>query len=102
MMLPTRFVAPFRGQLEISSKIFNEGKANRVEGVFLWPAIERKSLSAAKEWVWKYVYLSAKLSVDLRTCLVRRRYLDGVLQRHLKHAMLRSSCRGKAEKRVKK
>jgi integron integrase len=88
-VLPARFVAPLKEQLAVAKKIFNEDKAGKIAGVYLWDSIERKYPNAAREWIWQYFFPSERLSVDPRTRLVRRHHLDpNVLQRRIKQAAL--------------
>ena len=44
--------------------------------VYLPDALARKYPNAAKEWIWQYVFPSAKLSVDPRSGKVRRHHLS--------------------------
>ncbi|HUI92342.1 MAG TPA: integron integrase [Chitinivibrionales bacterium] len=88
-MLPARFVAPIKEQIGVSRKLFDDDRAHKVRGVYLWPAIERKFPNAGREWIWQYVFPSERLSVDPRTRSVRRHHLDpNVLQRRIKRAAL--------------
>jgi integron integrase len=86
-MLPKKYVPALKDQIAAARKLFNEDRAHKTAGVYLWPAIERKFPNAAKEWIWQYVFPSLKLSVDPRTRTVRRHHLDpNVLQRRIRQA----------------
>ena len=53
------------------------------------PALERRSPSAPREWVWQYVFPSTRLSVEPGSSRARRHHLDpGVLQRAIRQAVL--------------
>ena len=51
-------------------------------------ALDRKYPSAGREWMWQYVFPSAKLSVDPRTGVVRRHHVqDQSVQRAIRQAV---------------
>jgi integron integrase len=51
-------------------------------------ALERKYPHAGYEWIWQYVFPSARISKDPRTGVVRRHYLhESFLQKALKQAV---------------
>jgi integron integrase len=88
-MLPERFGQGLKEQIAKARDLFNEDRAHKTGGVFMWPAIERKFPNAAKEWIWQWVFPSAKLSVDPRSRAIRRHHLDpNILQRRIKQAAL--------------
>jgi integron integrase len=90
-MLPERFTGPLRQQIEYARKLYNADKALKTAGVYVWPAIQRKYPNAAKEWIWQYIFPSARLSVDPRSRTVRRHHLaPEVLQRRIKEAALKA------------
>lgn len=56
--------------------------------VYLPYALARKYPSAAREWVWRYVLPSAKLSVDPRSGVTRRHHASAdSVQREVKRAI---------------
>jgi integron integrase len=56
--------------------------------VYLPGALDRKYPNAAREWMWQYVFPSARISVDPRTGLKRRHHVDeNVLQVAVKKAV---------------
>jgi len=86
-MLAQRYVAPMKEQIRAARLIYDDDMAHDTAGVYLWPAFERNHSSASKEWIWQYVFPSQRLSVDPRSRLIRRHYLDpNVLQRRIKDA----------------
>jgi integron integrase len=61
--------------------------AGGYDGVYLWPALERKYPTAAREWIWQYVFPAERLSLDPRSKKVRRHHLhENVLQRAVREA----------------
>jgi integron integrase len=86
-MLPERFAGPLREQIEKARRLYEEDRAQGAAGVYIWPGLERKYPNAGKEWIWQYVFPSARLSVDPRSRAVRRHHVDpDVLQRRIKQA----------------
>jgi integrase len=86
-ILPQRFQLPLRAHLERVKEQHENDLAQGLGAVYLWPALERKYPSAAREWIWQYVFLSGRLSVDPRSGLVRRHYIhENALQRAVKEA----------------
>ena len=86
-MLPDRFAPGLRDQIDAAKKVFEEDKAHKVAGVFIWPSLERRQPGAGREWIWQYVFPSTRLSVDPRTRTVRRHHIDeDTIQRQLKIA----------------
>jgi integron integrase len=86
-ILPQRFQLPLRAHLERVKEQHENDLAQGLGAVYLWPALERKYPSAAREWIWQYVFLSGRLSVDSRSGLVRRHYIhENALQRAVKEA----------------
>lgn len=55
--------------------------------VYLPPALARKYSKASRDWIWQYVFPSAKLAVDPRSGVVRRHHvMDKTVQRFVKEA----------------
>lgn len=56
--------------------------------VYLPNALERKYPNASREWAWQYVFSATQVSVDPRSGITRRHYLDEKgLQRAMKQAV---------------
>jgi integrase len=90
-MLADRYVKPMREQIEKAKRVFEEDRAKNIEGVFIWPSLERKYPNAGKEWVWQYIFPAERLSVDPRTSRVRRHHIDeNSLQKKVKAAAQRA------------
>ena len=86
-MLAERFVEPLKKQIEESRRLFDDDRAHNIAGVQLWPAIERQSPNAGKEWIWQFVFPSPQLSIDPRTRTVRRHHIfHDVVQRYVRTA----------------
>ena len=64
-ILPQRFQLPLRAHLQRVKKQHENDLAQGLGAVYLWPALERKYPSAAREWIWQYVFPSGRLSVAL-------------------------------------
>ena len=56
-------------------------------GVALPQALERKYPNAGKEWIWQWLFPSAKLSEDPRSGIVRRHHVyPSTLQKQIRQA----------------
>jgi integron integrase len=85
--LPDRLEEPLRRHLEVVAGLHQEDLAAGVGEVYLPDALARKYPNAPKEWVWQYVFPSAKLSTDPKAGRVRRHHLnESGLQRAIKRA----------------
>ena len=64
---------------------------NDQANVYLPYALSTKYPNAGKEWIWQYLFPSAKLSVDPRSNLIRRHHLsESSLQRYVKKASIKA------------
>ncbi|MDP1808016.1 MAG: integron integrase [Actinomycetota bacterium] len=69
--------------------LFDQDRENKISGVYLPGALERKYPNAGKEWAWFWVFPAKALSVDPRTVTVRRHHIQPrSLQKALKTAVL--------------
>ncbi|HZM36950.1 MAG TPA: integron integrase [Burkholderiales bacterium] len=86
-MLPASVVEPLRAQLVRARELHEEDVARGVGEVELPHALARKYPRAPHEWGWKFVFPSAKLSVDPETGVVRRHHVfENYLVRAIKDA----------------
>ncbi len=95
--LPKRYEKPLKHHLGERRLQF---KADQKEGpvhVFLPDALARKYPGASTEWKWRYVFASARLSVDPRSGLKRRHHIH---ENTLQKAIRRASERARIDKRV--
>ncbi|MBI5665283.1 MAG: integron integrase [Nitrospirae bacterium] len=84
-ILPKRFHKPLREQIEIVKRLHDEDLAKGGGEVWLWPSLEHKYKSAAKEFIWQYVFPANNLSVDPRSSRVRRHHVnENSLQKEIK------------------
>ncbi|WP_025322747.1 integron integrase [Deferrisoma camini] len=74
-VFPERYLEPFRAHLARARRLFEADRANRIPGVYIWPALARKYPSAGTEWPWQWVFPSSKLSTDPRSGIVRRHHI---------------------------
>jgi integron integrase len=87
-MLPVALVEPLRAHLERVRELHRQDVADGFGAVYLPYALERKYPNAAREWIWQYVFPSAKRSVDPRSGETRRHHVqDQALQRAIKQAV---------------
>jgi integron integrase len=85
--LPQRLEDPLRGHLAERRRLHEEDLAAGVGEVYLPDALARKYPSAPRQWIWQYVFPSAKLSTDPKGGHVRRHHLnESGLQRAVKAA----------------
>jgi integron integrase len=86
-ILPQRFQLSLRAHMQRVKKQYENDLAQGLGAVYLWPALERKYPSAAREWIWQYVFPSGRLSVDPRSGRVRRHHIhENGLQRAVTQA----------------
>ena len=89
--LAQRFVQPLRGQLAYARDLYERDLRQGTAGVYMWPALDRKYPGAAREWIWQYVFPSARLSVDPRMHVVRRHHVnENAVQKAVKKAALKA------------
>jgi len=85
--LPQRLIDPLREHLIDVNALFAEDLKQGCAGVYLPNALARKYPNAPREWIWQYVFPSARLSVDPRSGEVRRHHVhESGLQKALKKA----------------
>jgi integron integrase len=75
-MLPDSLIAPLRKHLERVRELHVEDLSAGLGAVYLPYALDRKYPNASKEWMWQYVFPSAKLSTDPRSGVTRRHHAD--------------------------
>ncbi|WP_301100698.1 integron integrase [Propionivibrio sp.] len=87
-MLPVALVEPLRAHLERVRELHRQDLAEGFGAVYLPYALARKYPNAAREWIWQYMFPSAKRSVDPRSGETRRHHVqDQALQRAIKQAV---------------
>jgi integron integrase len=85
--LPQRLEELLRRHLDATRLVHEGDLAAGVGEVYLPDALARKYPRAPREWIWQYVFPSAKLSTDPMGGRVRRHHLDeSGLQRAIKSA----------------
>jgi integron integrase len=86
-MLPASVIEPLRAHLDRVRKLHEEDLARGVGDVELPHALARKYPRAPREWGWKFVFPSGKLSVDPETGVIRRHHVfENYLVRGVKNA----------------
>jgi integron integrase len=75
-ILPECVKEPLRQHLVEVKVLHQKDLATGYGEVYLPDALSRKYPNAAKEWNWKYVFPSSKLSVDPRSGKVRRHHIS--------------------------
>ena len=87
--LPRRFIDSLREHLVEVKALFQEDLEQGCAGVYLPNALARKYPNAPREWIWQYVFPSARLSLDPRSGQARRHHVhESGLQKALKKAAL--------------
>jgi integron integrase len=85
--LPERLKEPLRAHLQQVAALHGEDLAAGAGAVYLPHALARKAPNAPKEWVWQYVFPSARLAADPKAGVVRRHHLhEAGFQKALKAA----------------
>jgi integron integrase len=86
-MLPGSLIAPLKEHLQRVKRLHEKDLARGYGCVYLPFALERKYPNANREWIWQYVFPSARLAKDTRTGIVRRWHMsDRSLQKAVKIA----------------
>jgi integron integrase len=87
-VLPDRLKDDLIQHLTSVRKIYDQDRKERLNGVALPGALEKKYPNAGKEWRWFWLFPSRTLSVDPRTRIVRRHHVHPAsLQREFKIAV---------------
>ena len=87
-MLPQSVVGPLQGHLLRVREVHVEDLAAGHGSVYLPYALERKYPNASREWMWQYIFPSARLSRDPRSEANRRHHADEKpVQRALQSAL---------------
>lgn len=76
-MVPESLREPLRAQLEVARALHRRDLQNGYGEVYLPYALARKYPSAAKEWMWQYVFPADRISRDPRSGAKRRHHFDG-------------------------
>ncbi len=86
-LLPESIQPALQKHLQKVRKLYEKDHKAHVAGVFLPGALSRKYPNADKEWIWYWVFPSARLSVDPRANVVRRHHMSSSnLQKAIKKA----------------
>jgi integron integrase len=87
-MLPQTLIEPLQRHLERVRELHGEDLAAGYGSVYLPYALDRKYPNAGTEWMWQYVFPSARLSKDPRSDVTRRHHADEKpIQRALQSAL---------------
>ena len=87
-VLPVSLKKDVGTQLKKIRPVYDKDRYDKVAGVQLPSALERKYPNAGKEWTWFWVFPSHKLSLDPVTNIIRRHHIfPDRLQRQIKHAV---------------
>jgi integron integrase len=85
--LPERLIEPLRWHLQQVAALHREDLAGGAGFVYLPHALARQAPNAPREWIWQYVFPSARLSTDPKAGVVRRHHLhEAGFQKVLKAA----------------
>jgi integron integrase len=90
-VLPESLVRDLREQLRSARILHDLDRGSDVQGVWMPDALARKFPGAGKEWGWFWVFPSRSLSIDPRSCQVRRYHVyPSSFQRSFKLAVARA------------
>jgi integron integrase len=90
-MLPATMVGPLQAQLAVARALHQRDLGAGFGHVYLPHALARKYPSAAKEWMWQYVFPADRLSQDPRSDMKRRHHFDGQQVQRAMHQALRQA-----------
>ena len=96
-LLATQIKEDLVNQIRKDWVLYSKDQKNKVPGVYLPRALERKYPNAGKEWNWQWVFPSQKQSVDPRSKIIRRHHVHPT---NLQRAIKRATKRGRISKRV--
>ena len=86
-LLPESIVDEVRQHLCNVRHLYEADRKADIAGVQLPGALEKKYPLASKEWIWYWVFPSARLSQDPRSGVVRRHHMSGdVLRKGIRNA----------------
>jgi len=87
-MSPESLIEPLQRHLERVRELHGEDLTAGFGSVYLPYALDRKYPNAGRQWMWQYVFPSARLSKDPRSGVVRRHHADEKpIQRALQSAL---------------
>ncbi|MGH8761515.1 MAG: integron integrase, partial [Burkholderiales bacterium] len=87
-MLPESLIEPLQRHLERVRELHGEDLSAGFGAVYLPYALDRKFPNVGRQWMWQYVFPSARLSKDPRSGVVRRHHADEKpIQRALQSAL---------------
>ena len=87
-MLPVNLASALERHLAKVKMQHEEDLAEGFGEVYLPDALERKYRSAARSWVWQFVFPSSRIAADPRSGVLRRHHVDeNVLQVAVKRAV---------------
>jgi integron integrase len=66
-MLPSSLILPLQSYLETVRAIHQQDLKDGCGAVYMPYALERKYPTAAREWIWQYVFPASKTSIDPRS-----------------------------------
>ena len=96
-MLPVNLAQPLERHFQKVKALHEEDLEAGLGTVHLPTALERKFPSAAKEWIWQYVFPSSRLSFDPRSGRKQRHHVDeSMLQVAVRKAALASTINKRA------
>ena len=86
-VLPSSLVEPLQSHLVWVRRLHQADLAKGFGSARLPDALDRKLPSASTEWIWQFVFPSARISVDPRGGALRRHHISrNAVQRNLAHA----------------
>ena len=87
-MLPEHLKPLLQSHLKHVKIIHEQDLKKGLGEVYLPHALDRKYRSAAREWIWQYVFPSEKISKDPRSNKMRRHHIhESSLQRSVRQAV---------------
>ena len=95
--LPQALVPSLQRHLEWVRHIYEQDRAQHLEGVYLPHALSVKYPSAARDWVWHWVVPSQRLSQDPRSGKLRRHHVE---ESGLQRAVRTAAAKSGIDKRV--
>ena len=86
-MLPARVAEPLQARLQTARHLHQQDLERGYGSVYLPFALERKYPHADRQWLWQYVFPSARLSQDPRSGVTRHHRYETGRQRAVRQAV---------------
>lgn len=90
-VLPESLKDDLLHHISFAREIYEQDRKDNTNGVYLPGTLEKKYPNVGKEWGWFWLFPARDISIDPRSCIVRRHHLHPTaLQRAFKEAVIKA------------